>query len=129
VKKAQEALEAELSPETLAAAPEAAQQLLEEVLSRLQLFEPEAAEAEARRILLGLGFTTAQMDGPLSKLSGEVFICRVRVFMVQFSGRYGRVMETLARPRKLLRSSWRRYCPACNCSSPVPRRRRPAESF
>lgn len=47
------------------------QDLLNDLFDRLSLREPEEAEAQARAILTGLGFTQAQQEGPLGQLSGE----------------------------------------------------------
>ncbi len=46
------------------------QDLLNDLFDRLSLREPEEAEAQARAILTGLGFTQAQQEGPLGQLSG-----------------------------------------------------------
>ena len=42
------------------------------LFDRLALREPEEAEAQARSILSGLGFTKDQQDAPLGQLSGTV---------------------------------------------------------
>ena len=47
------------------------QDLLNDLFDRLSVREPEEAEAQARAILTGLGFTQAQQEGPLGQLSGE----------------------------------------------------------
>ena len=41
------------------------------LLDNLSNAGADAAEGRARRILLGLGFTTRQMDSPVSRLSGQ----------------------------------------------------------
>ena len=41
------------------------------LLSNLSNAGADAAEGQARRILLGLGFTPRQMDSPVSQLSGQ----------------------------------------------------------
>lgn len=46
------------------------QDLLNDLFDRLSLRGPEEAEAQARVILSGLGFTQAQQEGPLGQLSG-----------------------------------------------------------
>lgn len=46
------------------------QDLLNDLFDHLSLREPEEAEAQARAILTGLGFTQAQQEGPLGQLSG-----------------------------------------------------------
>lgn len=54
----------------LAAAPAAARGLLEGLMESLSIADADAAEGRARKILLGLGFATRQIDGPVSLLSG-----------------------------------------------------------
>lgn len=54
------------------AAPRASQELLEDLMQRLALAQADAAEANARKILLGLGFSRDVQDHPMSSLSGRV---------------------------------------------------------
>lgn len=51
--------------------PSPLQELLNELFDRISLREPEEAEAQARAILTGLGFSREQQDAPLGQLSGE----------------------------------------------------------
>ena len=53
------------------AAPAPAQDALQGLLDNLSAAGADAAEARARKILLGLGFSTGQMGCPVSQLSGE----------------------------------------------------------
>ena len=48
-----------------------AQDTLQRLLDSLSAAGADAAEAHARKILLGLGFKTQQMDAPTSRLSGK----------------------------------------------------------
>jgi len=45
--------------------------MLQTLLDNLNIAGADAAEGRARKILLGLGFTSRQMDSPVSKLSGQ----------------------------------------------------------
>ena len=56
------------------AAPALAQDALQGLTDALSAAGADAAEARARKILLGLGFSTGQMGSPVSRLSGE--FCR-----------------------------------------------------
>ena len=53
------------------AAPALAQDALQGLVDNLSAAGADAAEARARKILLGLGFSTRQMGAPVSRLSGE----------------------------------------------------------
>ena len=55
------------------AAPALAQDALQGLVDNLSAAGADTAEARARRILLGLGFSTGQMGSPVSRLSGEDF--------------------------------------------------------
>lgn len=63
------------SAEEKRVAPQLAQELLEGLLQSLSLAEADAEEARARRILLGLGFSTALQDSKVTQLSGQAY-CR-----------------------------------------------------
>lgn len=52
--------------------PYRSQDELNELFDRLSLREPEEAEAQARSILAGLGFSPQELDGPLGQLSGAL---------------------------------------------------------
>lgn len=45
---------------------------LNELFEKLSLRAPEEAEAQARVILTGLGFTQQQQEGPIGQLSGAL---------------------------------------------------------
>ena len=53
------------------AAPALAQDALQGLVDALSVAGADAAEARARKILLGLGFSTGQMGSSVSRLSGE----------------------------------------------------------
>ena len=69
-----EALRRGASVKEAEAAPALAQDTLQGLVDALGAAGADAAEARARKILLGLGFSTGQMGSPVSRLSGEV--CR-----------------------------------------------------
>ncbi|GAB4816948.1 hypothetical protein N2152v2_003994 [Parachlorella kessleri] len=77
---AQQQLSALVTPEELGAAAQAAQDELTVLFDRLALRSPEEAEAQARSILTGLGFSKEQQDAPLGQLSGG---WRIRVSLAQ----------------------------------------------
>ncbi|KAJ3154548.1 hypothetical protein HDU86_004677 [Geranomyces michiganensis] len=54
----------------LAAAAVDAQQVLADLFAQMELRDDAAAEASARSILSGLGFSTVWQDGPMANLSG-----------------------------------------------------------
>ncbi|KAB5591495.1 ATP-binding ABC transporter [Ceratobasidium theobromae] len=61
---------AEICPEGSATTHTAASNLLAEIQATLESIDAEATESNARVILLGLGFSTDQLDKPFSSLSG-----------------------------------------------------------
>ncbi|KAL4449533.1 hypothetical protein ABPG77_007177 [Micractinium sp. CCAP 211/92] len=77
---ARERLATPVGPQEEHAAIEAAQELLNELFDRISLREPAEAEAQARAILTGLGFSREQQDAPLGQLSGG---WRIRVSLAQ----------------------------------------------
>ncbi|CAE6512501.1 unnamed protein product [Rhizoctonia solani] len=60
----------EITPELTASTHAAANELLLEIQGTLESIDAEAAESNARVILLGLGFSSEQLDKPYSDLSG-----------------------------------------------------------
>ncbi|KAH7341316.1 P-loop containing nucleoside triphosphate hydrolase protein [Rhizoctonia solani] len=60
----------EITPELTAATHTAANELLQEIQATLESINAEATESNARVILLGLGFSSDQLDNPYSDLSG-----------------------------------------------------------
>ncbi|KAJ3404710.1 hypothetical protein HDV05_007032 [Chytridiales sp. JEL 0842] len=74
--KAKSTLDDAISSEEIEKAPFAMQEYLDDILTELEA----AAEAKARKILKGLGFSKDWQDGPLSALSGG---WRIRVSLAQ----------------------------------------------
>ena len=68
----EEALHRSASAKEAEAAPDLAQDMLQTLLDNLNIAGADAAEGRARKILLGLGFTSKQMESPVSKLSGQI---------------------------------------------------------
>ena len=68
---AEAAAERKPSARELEAALAAAQERLEGLLESLSIADADAAEGRARRILRGLGFSSRQIDSPVSLLSGD----------------------------------------------------------
>ena len=66
-----EALHRSATAKEVEAAPALAQDALQGLVDNLSAAGADAAEARARKILLGLGFTTGQLSAPVSWLSGE----------------------------------------------------------
>ncbi|CEL55853.1 putative ABC transporter ATP-binding protein YheS OS=Escherichia coli O157:H7 GN=yheS PE=3 SV=1 [Rhizoctonia solani AG-1 IB] len=60
----------EMTPELTAATHATANELLLDIQSTLEAINAEATESNARVILLGLGFSSEQLDNPYSALSG-----------------------------------------------------------
>jgi ATPase subunit of ABC transporter with duplicated ATPase domains len=54
----------------VASETKAAVDMLSEVSSQLEMMDAEAAEAKARTVLLGLGFSKKRVEGPVAELSG-----------------------------------------------------------
>ena len=67
----EEALHRSASAKEAEAAPGLAQDTMQTLLDNLSNAGADAAEGRARKILLGLGFTSGQMDSPVSRLSGQ----------------------------------------------------------
>jgi len=61
---------AALEPGEVAAETQAAAEMLAEVEGRLEGLGAQAAEAKARTVLRGLGFSAERIDGPFAELSG-----------------------------------------------------------
>jgi len=59
-----------LAPAELAAETKDAVDMLGEVAARLEAMDAQAAEAKARTVLRGLGFSAERIDGPFAELSG-----------------------------------------------------------
>ena len=69
-KEAVEEGEHEIDPASLSGDTQAAADLLAGVQAELEMMDAAAAEAKARRVLLGLGFKEDRIDKPKSQLSG-----------------------------------------------------------
>ena len=67
----EEALRRGATAKEAGAAPALAQDALQGLADALSAAGADAAEARARKILLGLGFSTGQMGSPVARLSGE----------------------------------------------------------
>ena len=67
----EEVLHRSASTKEAEAAPGLAQDMMQTLLDNLSNAGADAAEGRARRILLGLGFASGQMDSPVSRLSGH----------------------------------------------------------
>lgn len=59
-----------LEASVVASETKAAVDMLSEVSSQLEMMDAEAAEAKARTVLLGLGFSKERLQGPVAELSG-----------------------------------------------------------
>lgn len=62
--------EAEVDPQQVSEETQAAADLLSGIQASLELMDAGAAEAKARKVLLGLGFKENQIEQPVSQLSG-----------------------------------------------------------
>ncbi|KAF2398889.1 ABC transporter ATP-binding protein uup-1 [Trichodelitschia bisporula] len=60
----------EIEPMELSSDTQAAAEMLGDIHSALEMMNASEAEADARVVLRGLGFTDEQIDAPMSKLSG-----------------------------------------------------------
>ncbi|KAI9357920.1 P-loop containing nucleoside triphosphate hydrolase protein, partial [Zopfochytrium polystomum] len=69
-----------VSADEVLAAPIVANSMLEEMYAHLDMLNSSAAEAKARKLLKGLGFSEAWQNGPLSQLSGG---WRIRASLTQ----------------------------------------------
>ena len=77
----EEALHRSASAKEAEAVPGMAQDTLQTLLDSLSAAGADAAEARARKILLGLGFKTQQMDAPTSRLSGKLVSCELYILL------------------------------------------------
>ena len=77
----EEALHKSASAKEAEAVPGMAQDTLQTLLDSLSAAGADAAEARARKILLGLGFKTQQMDAPTSRLSGTLLSCQLHTLL------------------------------------------------
>lgn len=62
--------EAEIDPQQVSEDTQAAADMLSGIQASLELMDANAAEAKARKVLLGLGFKEERIDQPVSQLSG-----------------------------------------------------------
>jgi ATPase subunit of ABC transporter with duplicated ATPase domains len=74
----EEALHRSASAMEAQAVPRMAQDTFQTLIDSLSAAGADAAQARARKILLGLGFKTQQTDAPTSRLSGKAgVLCAV----------------------------------------------------
>ncbi|KAK4493681.1 hypothetical protein PRZ48_014866 [Zasmidium cellare] len=69
-KISEERLEGDVSVEEMSSETQRAAELLSQVQTSLELMDAAGAEAKARSVLLGLGFSQGSIDQPRSQLSG-----------------------------------------------------------